>query len=300
MIIDIDLLPAPIIYTNENELHSYVFNNETIIGYEYTNRNVRLLIGRPDESHLSVLPYPKVMDMTTKKIVILDCRTEIRIPKEIEYLDEIHKYIRNTANFNQKIITGIVMATYLNNENILTPIIDTIREAYYVWLSNSLINRLVILPQYGDQLRILLAEYILNITSDDSLTGTELAYNISKFTRHDIRDIIDFLKDNNGQNTTIPQLISKINQIETPKLKNFNEALLYQLIGNSWYGLDAKGTATLSLVHIPTFVGVLYSILTEKSHSRSNLKNLLKSASNIKKEMEHFTDYIKKNIIEVH
>ena len=59
--------------------------------------------------------------------------------------------------------------------------------------------------------------------------------------------------------------------LENIRLKDFNKGILFTIVGMSWYGLNAKETIIIALEHIPTWVAICYSALSQRTYKNTTI-----------------------------
>lgn len=111
------------------------------------------------------------------------------------------------------------------------------------------------------------------------------------------RDTIDPLNDLHNINDYISGVKLVLNN---NRISNFNLLALLTLIRNSWYGTNSKDYIAGSLEHIPTWVAIVYTALSEKSYKSSMVYKIcekLKKAGNIEAFVKNYEDLITKYLI---
>lgn len=99
---------------------------------------------------------------------------------------------------------------------------------------------------------------------------------------NDLRDVNDFISG------------IKI-ALENDRLRNFNLVVLLTLIRNSWYGNNSKEYISASLEHIPTWLAIVYTALTEKTYKSSGVYNIcekVKRAGNAEMFMKSYESLV--------
>lgn len=57
--------------------------------------------------------------------------------------------------------------------------------------------------------------------------------------------------------------------LENPRLDDFNEGILITILGNTWYGANAKEVVAIALEHPPTWLTLVFYSFTERSYKNS-------------------------------
>ena len=59
--------------------------------------------------------------------------------------------------------------------------------------------------------------------------------------------------------------------LDNIRIKDFNNGVLFTIVGMSWYGLNAKETIVIALEHIPTWVAICYSALSQRTYKNTTI-----------------------------
>ena len=62
--------------------------------------------------------------------------------------------------------------------------------------------------------------------------------------------------------------------LENPGLKDFNEGALITILGNTWYGSNAKEILAVALEHQPTWLSLVFYSFTERSFKNSTISRI--------------------------
>lgn len=62
--------------------------------------------------------------------------------------------------------------------------------------------------------------------------------------------------------------------LENPGLKDFNEGALVTILGNTWYGTNAKEILAVALEHPPTWLALVFYSFTERSFKNSTISRI--------------------------
>lgn len=82
----------------------------------------------------------------------------------------------------------------------------------------------------------------------------------------EIKDIDDYCQE-------VQKAVSNV------RLKTFNLVMLLTLVRNTWYGTNAKEMISVALEHPPTWIGIVYTALTERSYKSSQLYKLIEATN---------------------
>jgi len=146
------------------------------------------------------------------------------------------------------------------------------------WLSETIAKRFALDPK--DQLTIAVAShyYYQSLFSETGLFDEDaiqrMAIQTSSATKVDskfIFEVFDKLKP--MQN--LQSLCDNIKEVtENIRLKDLNVGLLYNIVGNDWFGLNAKEIVAVALEHPPTWCALVYTALSERTFKNSNIARI--------------------------
>ncbi len=76
---------------------------------------------------------------------------------------------------------------------------------------------------------------------------------------------------------SVDDLIRAIQQHSgTVRLKSFNIVALYQILGGTWFGTNAREIAAIAIEHPPTFAVLLYNAITNNGYKNAGLSQTVK------------------------
>lgn len=62
--------------------------------------------------------------------------------------------------------------------------------------------------------------------------------------------------------------------LDNIRLKDFNAGILYTIVGMNWYGLNNKENMAVALEHVPTWVAICYTAITNKTYKNTTIANV--------------------------
>jgi hypothetical protein len=66
---------------------------------------------------------------------------------------------------------------------------------------------------------------------------------------------------------------------DSVRLKDFNAGVLFTLLGNTWFGANAKEMIAVATEHPPTWIAMLLSAFTERTFKNSQIAKILERNS---------------------
>jgi hypothetical protein len=146
-------------------------------------------------------------------------------------------------------------------------------QVFVNWLGQILTRRLSLDPQAQHQTMAIIAIYYISLfkepneltnLSDSSIAKT--AQLINRLFRIDAELVVNLLR-------TMPPITNVTNLVVALKehggsirFENLSVALLYTIIGGSWFGSQAKEVLAVALEHPPTWISIVATALTSRGY----------------------------------
>lgn len=245
------------------------------------NENVKRVYDH-NISELQLFTHPVIIpnkDETSDLFV--DLRAFTHLDKSIG--DFVIK-INNEALFeiNRVILNAVWVNTTTTRLLNLSPIPMIV---FAGWISENVAKRFALTPKEQLALAIYSAYYYYCLFSDndmfDSNDNNQIISSISRNLRCSALDVIEVVdrisntvSDVKNFSETIPDVVQSV------RLKNFNTPVLFQLLGNSWFGLNAREIIGAALEHPPTWIALVNSAYSDRTYKNTLLaKSAEKKAS---------------------
>jgi hypothetical protein len=148
---------------------------------------------------------------------------------------------------------------------------------FAAWLSDTISKRYMLDPRQQSELMVVGLyyyqglSYYENLTKDETdLVGMKSSqyYKLPAAFVYDVLDKIEPMLNIND----LCRVIAKV--LENPRLDSLNAGTLITILGNTWYSANSKEMIAIGLEHEPTFIGLCYAALTEKSFKSSILSKI--------------------------
>lgn len=150
---------------------------------------------------------------------------------------------------------------------------------FAAWLSQAISKTYAL--DFQEQMRIMAVSmyyYYSLFTTENRLEGdaleTAVVHTIkaTKFPATDIYALFESMGEINGIEDYCVEVQKAIQNV---RLRDFNLPMLMTLIRNSWYGTNAKDMLSVALEHPPTWIGIVFTTLTERTYKASALYKLI-------------------------
>jgi hypothetical protein len=163
------------------------------------------------------------------------------------------------------------------------------------WISENMTKRYGLDP--GEQYKVAIYAavfYLSQFVQGMQYTFTEqerirMSMAISKALHVSSKDVLDVLDaDNdisvmNGEGCPVIETVYSFCNVVSGlsvRLKDFNPGVLYAILGNTWFGYNAKEMVAVALEHPPTWMAILLAALSERTYKNSGITKLLERRSN--------------------
>lgn len=235
-----------------------------------------------DEMSIPVFSHPVFVDMSSirrdeaETYMVSDCRGFMPA-KPIDNTGKL--VIKNSTEYTfTKVRTLLSSHWYKKNTEDFKHLSPILTGVYASWVSEAISRRFALDAQ--DQLYIaILAGYyyqsLFYTYSDfDDQDRAKIATVVARATRADIEVVLEIVE----RFAHMEQLYDFCEAVkavtDNPRLDEFNTALLVTMIATSWFGMNAREIAAVSLEHVPTFVMMIYSCFTDRSYNRTPLAKI--------------------------
>jgi len=297
----------------EEALSAYLTTNDLdLLEYEYPmTGDVRCayITGyTQEEQELPVWEHPLVVK-TLKGVSVVVSDIRKYVTKLEEQPAKLGDVTRDANGLNFIILRTLLTRDFLDNKiGEHRAIFKPATTAMGAWLSG-MINTIIMLdPIEAFRVEIISSVYAntLFYKEDDiadnldviiaRVIGSKHVYNISK---KEIKDVANAYSPTNGKG--MDALINNISMaIDDGKSQFITVDSLIGVMGNVWYGPGGSETPIIAIENMPTWLSLLYSVISNRSYQKSRIGNLLnkhKRAIDSKLVDKHFTNYINDIIV---
>lgn len=152
------------------------------------------------------------------------------------------------------------------------------------WLSEAIGRRFALDAREQLNLAILAAIFYNTLFDNETeLSGEEknrLAGVVARATRASAEDVFKLL-DAAPVIADVKAFVGAAQELGSEvRLKNLSAGLLYEIIGGTWYGLNAREVIAVAVEHPPTWIAVLLAAYNERSFKNSQITKITERPSN--------------------
>lgn len=256
------------------------------------------------ESKIPLFTHPmSIITHKGEKYLVTDLR--LFLSKNPD-LNNLQKSVRSLTDFNLAKAKALLTLNWMAGDS-RTMMINMFfaGEVFAAWISESIAKSYQLDFQDLTRIKIATLVYYFQLFSDEEFSPTavnrEIVSHIIKATRLSAEVIYSVLEKLENLDTPTDLCRNIVNVCENIRLKDFNLALLMTLIGNSWYGANAKENIAVAIEHPPTWIAIVYTALTERLFKTSKIYNLAEQFGKRGKSDEfkkNFIQYMQDNTVQ--
>ncbi len=231
--------------------------------------------GSFSDSEIPLFGHPLLLEnFKDKNYLALDLRMLVKSDSSSGKI-----IIKNETEYNLAISRFILnYGMLLNGMNIMKNPLNFGSVVFSQWLSQSISKRFALDPKDQIILTIISSAYYSSLFHDNLVMNEDTKILMTKqivaSTNVDSKLVFETL-DKLGPLTDIASYCENVKTVlENIRLKDFNVGLLYSIVSMSWYGLNAKEMTTMALEHIPTWLSLVYTALTERTFKNTAIANM--------------------------
>jgi len=118
----------------------------------------------------------------------------------------------------------------------------------------------------------------------DEKYQVKIADKVARAMRGSLEEVLELIKGHTPV-TTVEDFVSALKtRTESVRLENVSVAYLFNVVGGSWFGNNARENTAIALDHVPTWVGILYQAMNDRSMRKAGLSQLVNTLA---KAQEH-------------
>ena len=224
--------------------------------------------------------HPIVVKTKDKSIIVADVRHCVRVSATSSF-GSSEVVIKNSSEFEYAQARLLSTRAWIDNPNsgISFRGFNTLPMTIYSsWISETIAKRYALDPKDQLILSIISCFFYITLfenkpvrTEDEVLRFVNLINRTTKAPSDMIANVAYKLEELNN----VKDFCENIKLIlENPRLEDFNTGILITLIGNTFFGTNAKELLAVSLEHPPTFISTVFTAFKEKTFKHSVIGKL--------------------------
>lgn len=237
------------------------------------------------EGNIPLFTHPVVVDSGNETYVCSDFRPVLR--KAEAPIENIEKYVINSREFVFMRDRHTLTASWVDDTNELFTMNKYSGNVFVRLISSAISFSYGLDMDASLKLRIVAHQYWRSLfkTLVDSEYHTRGLYQIARDLPLRAPVVIEF---GNSLKKNIDSLTDLTDNIKlcSPVLDTVTPELLVSLVSKGWFGLDAAGIMTASIIHPPTWTAVLKKAVTNTTYKNTMVAKAAKSLRKPKNEKE--------------
>jgi hypothetical protein len=256
--------------------------------------NIRSIVGGSAlANNVPAFAHPLLVDIDNNKLLFIDARSYGKID-----INSNSFKVRNETEYNLLVTRAKLNEVWIKDNPLWLRDISYIPMSIFSsWISESISRRFALDPREQFNLAILAAIFYNSLFTDEAeITEHEKLRLINSISRSihasttDVMEIIDKVSVVNN----VFEYCSHAEEISgSIRLKELNPGILYSILGNTWFGTNAKEMVAVALEHPPTWIAILISAFTERSFKNSQISKLTER-TNYKRDGDNFVRAVSK------
>jgi hypothetical protein len=256
--------------------------------------NIRSIVGGSAlANNVPAFAHPLLVDIDNNKLLFIDARSYGKID-----INSNSFKVRNETEYNLLVTRAKLNEVWIKDNPLWLRDISYIPMSIFSsWVSESIGRRFALDPREQFNLAILAAIFYNSLFTDEAeITEHEKLRLINSISRSihasatDVMEIVDKISIINN----VFEYCSHAEEISgSIRLKELNPGILYSILGNTWFGTNAKEMVAVALEHPPTWIAILISAFTERSFKNSQISKLTER-TNYKRDGDNFVRAVSK------
>ncbi len=250
-------------------------------------------------SEIPFFAHPiEVVDSKNKRYLCVDLRS-YTVPLDEGTCSDSNVRIRNQTEYNFAMAREVFNLAWLTGSALqIKNDLSFAGTVYASWLSESISKRFALDP--GEQIRLqILTHYFYQslfygTEAMDEVTKQKFAIHTIKATKASselvfaVFDSIGKLDDINDYCENVKSIIGNI------RLKELSAGVIVTIVGNSWFGPNAREVIAIALEFPPVWTALVYTAMTERSFKNSSIARIADrlQRNNAGKEFLKAAEYI--------
>lgn len=253
----------------EGELQTLKMNGKHVTGVWGIN---------PENKEIPGFAHPLIYtDRTGSDMVVLDIRGYTRGRKG----DELS--ISNMGEYNFNVVrAALTVYAMKNGVEDMAGLGDLPMTVFARYIGENITKRLAFSPQEQMLITMVAAVYYACMFRPageiDERELQKIALKVARATRIPADVVFDHagaLRYMDGPQDLVDVIKEVLNN---KRAENLNVPLLFAIVGGGWFGLNQKETMAVALEHIPTFLGMVYMSLLDRSYRNSGIAKIVQAS----------------------
>lgn len=256
------------LYQNNDGL----YNGEELVAYSVDNKFT-------DTMSVPYFAHPIYYEQKLGGKPIHLLATDVRSLVTTKYTDHGKFSIRNQSEFDLLRARTVLNTIWLlRNPSYLRDISFVPCSMYASWIADNVSRRYALDPKDQMLMAIVAAIFYQTLFIDgdelneaDKLRMVPAIVRATKAPNNMVLDVLDRIP----KLSNIHDFCNACKEVlENPRLQDFNAGVLVTVIGNTWFGTNAKEIMPVALEHPPTWIALVYIAFTERTYKKTSIGTL--------------------------
>lgn len=151
---------------------------------------------------------------------------------------------------------------------------------YLNWVGNTMGRHLAIDPLTQFRVSALagvfyLSQHYEHDQLNDEKYQVKIADKVSRAMRGSLEEVLELISGHHPI-ASVEDFVSALKtRVGSVRLENVSVAYLFNVVGGSWFGNNARENTAMALDHVPTWVSILYQAMNDRSMRKAGLSQLV-------------------------
>ena len=234
--------------------------------------NLSLLVHSDPGEDIEQFTQPLIINRLGNDHVVLDGRPFITDARGVD--KNLSDYrVRQHADFMLLIYRGVFTDILVKGATDMSSAVHLTIKFFEHFITSTIVTRLNLRNDFDTQKRLSILCYLYylimsseeKVSLEDKRTREFLKLWIVRNLPYNAVDVDSVLENIDDMDSLEGFCANLYNATQNPRLKTMKADDLYTLVAGSWFGINAREIIGVALEHVPTFMALVYSSLTDRS-----------------------------------
>lgn len=226
----------------------------------------------PDNNDIPSFSHPFQVELGDTSKFVIDTRPFTKPTRDGSI------QISNPTDYEFLLKRGLLTDIWATDPAVLLSLGNFPLTIFTRWLSGNITSRLGLSADDQVKLTAVTLFYYYSLFRDTEFSDTDkinISKKLSQVSYIPITNSMELLEDINYMSGVGDYIDTVKTVLATPRIENLNVGLLFSMLSNSWFGLNAKEVIAVAVEHPPTFIAIMTTALESRSYKKSYLGNLV-------------------------
>lgn len=191
--------------------------------------------------------------------------------------------IKSHSEFASEFRRAVMTMKFVNDgPAVFLPLGDLPLKVYIHWVAHNVSKHLAVDPLVQFKIGALAGIFYMSLqTQEDAQLDDRLKHRIvqkvSQAMRTQGTDVLDLI-ERTGLIRNVSEFVSAVSEnTDSVRMEKFNVTYLYNVLGGSWFGNNAREKVAVAIEHVPTWISLLHQVVDDRSFRRAGLTETFKT-----------------------